>query len=178
MLKLRSIFLPLLILFAATASLAAKDKREHLKFSMGKENEWKIATSSGAPGGETTVEFVREGDDVQHWKELVTIQDLRKSASIKSPDITLEKLKALREKICPGATEWTIIDKQEDSVLYEWHQKACADQPEQSELARVLYGKQNVFFLHYAVKAHEFPPDARAEWIKRFNKAEIIEPEK
>ncbi len=172
MLKLRRSVFTLLIVFSATASMMAKDK-EGLHFAMAKESEWKLAASSGAPGGDFIMEFVRVGDDVSHWKELVTVQDFRKSSAIKSPDITLEKLKAMHEKRCPGATEWNVIDQKEDNLLYEWHQKSCADQPEQSELVRVLYGKQNVFFLHYAVKSHEFPPDARAEWIKRFNEAAI-----
>jgi len=173
----RSILFTLFVVLAA-ASMVAKNTPETLKFDMGKEGEWKLAATSGAPGGGTIMEFVREGDDVAHWKELVTMQDFRKSSAVKSPDATLEKLKVLHEKRCPGATEWNIIDKTEDNVLYEWHQKPCANQPEQSELVRVLYGKQNVFFLHYAVKSHDFPPEARTEWIKRFNEAAIIPGEK
>ncbi len=176
--KLRSIILSLLILFTAGAPILAKDKPEQWKFAMpkGKDNqeEWKLASSDGTRSGESILEFVRKEDDISHWKELVTMQNLRKSHSIKSPDAMLEKLKALREKLCPGQTEWKVIDQKEDSILFEWHLKRCADQPEQSELARIIFGKQNVLFLHYAVKALEFSPDARAEWVMRFNKAEIM----
>ena len=182
MLKLRPSVLTLLIIFAATAPILAKDKPEDWKFAMplGKDNqeEWKLASSDANRGGESIMEFVRKEDDISHWKELVTMQNLRKSHSIKSPDAMLEKLKALREKLCPGKTEWKVIDRKEDSILFEWHLKQCADQPDQSELARIIFGKQNVLFLHYAVKALEFPPAARAEWIKRFNQTEIIPAEK
>jgi hypothetical protein len=57
--------------------------------------------------------------------------------------------------------------------LYEWHAKECLGQPEQHELARIIYGKHNVFFLHYAAKVHELTPDTRAEWIKRLSAAFI-----
>ena len=49
----------------------------------------------------------------------------------------------------------------------------CLDQPEQSEIANIIYGKHNEFFLHYAAKVHELSPDTRAEWIKTFTAAGI-----
>jgi hypothetical protein len=169
MMRLELVAFTCLVLFAGTA--VGKDKGEHLEFKMGQE--WKAVNSGEVPGHYFMMEFVREGDDIKSWKELVTVQNFDKSRSMRSPEQTLNDLKAAREKNCPGATEWNVIDKKEDSILYEWHAKTCLDQPEQSEIAKIIYGKRNVFLLHYAVKVHEFSPDTRAEWIKKFTSAGI-----
>jgi hypothetical protein len=134
--------------------------------------EWKVVQNTQTRAY-TIIEFVREGDTIDTWKELVTVQNFSKSRGYRSPSETLDELKATREKECPGVTQWNVIEKTERSILYEWHAKSCLGQPEQHELARVLYGEHNVFFLHYAVKAHELKSDTRAEWIKKFTAVSI-----
>ncbi len=170
MLRLKLITSACLILFAGTAVSAGKDHAEHLRFTTGPD--WKLANSTEA-NHDVIMEFVRAGDQIDNWKELMTIQNFGRSGRMRSPEETLNDLKAKREKDCPGVTEWTVIDKNEDSILYEWHAKMCLGQSEQSEMAKIIYGKHNVFWLHYAAKVHEFSPDARAEWIKRFTSAAI-----
>jgi hypothetical protein len=152
----------------------AKDKNEILEFALGLE--WKPAYSSDRSRF-MIMEFVREGDDINNWKELVTYQNFGRNGK-ESPEETLNKLKATREKNCPGVTEWNVIDKNESRVLYEWHAKPCLSWPEQSELATIIVGRHNVFLLHYAAKVHELAPDTRAQWIKRFSAAAISSSQK
>ena len=160
-----------LVFFAGT--VASAGKAEHLNFKIGQE--WKVANSGEVPDHYFIMEFVREGDDIKNWKELVTMQNFNKSRSMRSPEQTLNELKTAREKSCPRVTEWNVIDEKEDSILYEWHAKTCLDQPEQSEIAKIIYGKHNVFLLHYAAKVHEFSSETRAEWIKAFTAAGIAD---
>lgn len=155
------------LLFAGV--VMAKDNSEVLGFKLGAE--WKPAYSSDRHQS-TILEFIREGDDINSWKELVTYQNFVRHGKESAED-TLNKLKAIREKECPGATEWNVIDKNESRILYEWHAKPCLSWPEQSELATIVVGRYNLFLLHYAVKVHELAPDVRAEWIKRFSAAAI-----
>lgn len=122
------------------------------------------------------MEFVRKGDDINNWKELVTFQNfgrkgaLSRHGAMPSPEDFLDSQKALREKECPGATEWNIIAQDENSIVYEWQAKPCAGWPEQHEMAKIVYGWYNIFILHYAAKVHELAPDTRAKWITRFSK--------
>jgi hypothetical protein len=151
-------------------SATPKDTGEILEFAL--DEEWKVANSAGARNY-TILEFVRQGDDINSWKELVTMQNFGRSRGYRSPSETIDELKALREKECPGVTQWNVIEKTENSILFEWHAKECLGQPEQCEVSRILYGKRNVFVLHYAAKVHELTPETRAEWIKRFAAASI-----
>ena len=163
-----------LIVFAASVAHARKDKGEHLKFGMGKENEWKLINSKGAGRGKDYImEFVREGDDAENPKERVVMHDFGKSGRTRSPETRVEEIKAAREKECPGGTEWKVIDSQKDSILFEWHTQPCPGQTERWEIARVLYGEHNVFLLRYTAKRQEPSPETRAEWARRFSNAAI-----
>lgn len=120
-------------------------------------------------------EFIPKGDDVNSWKELITVQIFdRKAIDADSPDAYLDSLKALREKECRSQTLWNVIQRDPWSILYEFQLTAdCAGAPpgsqavEQHEIARVVYGKYGVFILHYAAKGPGLTQDARATWIDR-----------
>ncbi|HHT9111624.1 MAG TPA: hypothetical protein ACFYDZ_10780, partial [Candidatus Brocadiaceae bacterium] len=81
--------------------------------------------------------------------------------------------KAIREKDCPGATVWNVIEKDENSILYEWQSKPCLGWPDQYEIAKIIYGKYNRFQLRYTTKVYQLPPDKRDEWIEKFRDYKI-----
>lgn len=162
------------MLLVSTGAFARKEKADNLHFEVDKD--WKFGTQSEIPGADFT-EMIREGDDIDNWKELLTIQSFRKTSGFPPAEDMLAKLKDMRETKCPGQTEWNVIEQKKDSILYEWHVKSCLGQPQQSEIARIIYGKHNVFVLHYAAKVPEFPPDVRSQWIQRLNSAEIRPPD-
>jgi len=162
---------PLLCLMLFATGAASKVK-EVIEYSM--EPGWKIGNYSEVRNKYTITEFIPEGDDINNWKELFTVQNFAKSRGDSSAEKTLDALKANREKMCPGATEWNVIQKDKDSILYEWHAKPCLGWPEQHEIARIIDGKYNRFFLHYAAKVHELPPDTRTKWIDRLTEAAIV----
>ena len=169
---MRKIALMCLVLLVACGTAVAKEKPEVLSFTTGEEQDWKLGDSSQTNEYQI-LEFIREGDDINNWKELLTMQNFTRSRSMHSAEEMLNLLKEKREKVCPGATQWNVIDRQADSVLYEWHMQGCLGQPEQSEVAKIIFGKHNIFFLHYAAKVHELPPDMRDKWLKRFSAATI-----
>lgn len=130
--------------------------------------DWVVGSESPAKRSKTPMyqlEFVRKGDDINNWKELFTYQDFKPDKDKRVPADWLEKVKALRETECPGATVWNVIQQDESSILYEWQAAPCAGWPEQHEIARIFYGKYNVFILHYAAKVHELDAAKRKEWI-------------
>jgi hypothetical protein len=117
------------------------------------------------------LEFIREGDDINNWKELLTIQTSSLGWGGSSPEDALNKLKAIREKTCPGATKWNIIGKNENSISYEWHAKPCVGLPHQHEIAKIIHGKDNTIIIHYVVKTYQMPDEQRARWVNRFKEA-------
>jgi len=160
-----------LVLSGAVAMPAAKQKTDHLTFAVPKG--WKFVNSREVPDQYQMMEFVREGDDLKNWKELLTVQNFSKSRAFRSPQEAYDNLKGQTEKDCPGATQWSVISQDANSILYEWHSQSCRDWPEQHEVARILIGKYNAFILHYATKVHELSAETRTEWIKNFGQASI-----
>jgi len=141
---------------------------EELQFTLG--SDWKTASAT-EKHGQLMMEFVRNGDDINNWKELFTYQNFAKGKQ--TPEEFLNKLKALREKECPGATVWNVIEQNESSILYEWRAKPCLSWPEQHEVARIILGKHNLFILHYVAKVPELAPDTRTKWIKTLEDATV-----
>lgn len=120
-------------------------------------------------------EFVRKGDSIKNWRELIDAQQLPRTPwTAQSPEAFLDSLKARREKECPGITKWQVIQQDEYSIVYEWRQdKSCAgarrptDAVEQRGIARIVYGRYKIFVLRYAARGRgSLVPGIRAKWVK------------
>jgi hypothetical protein len=165
------IFLSFLCLVVCVGVTASAGENESLNFQL--SLDWKMANHAERFGYVIT-EYVHSGDDINHWKELFTYQNFglgHKRAP--TPKDELEALKAVKEKECPGATEWNLIEQNENSILYEWQEKPCLGWPDQHEIARIIFGKHNLFILHYAAKVQQLDPDTRTNWIKTFEDATV-----
>lgn len=149
---------------------AVQTVNEHITFE---EPGWKIGHHAEVPGQYTITEFINEKDDINNWKELATIQVFSSSWGGDSPEDAFNKVKALREKECPGVTTWNVIAKDETSILYEWQAKPCLGWPDQHEIAKILFGKNNRFVLHYAAKVRQLAPNIRTKWVSKLTKTTV-----
>ncbi|SFP39912.1 hypothetical protein SAMN05216419_100234 [Nitrosomonas cryotolerans] len=162
-----------LVLSAGCATLKTEE-HEYLYFEF--EPGWKAGHNTEIANQYSFTEFIREGDDINNWRELVTIQNFNRKSwqGGDSPEDSLNGLKAIREKQCPGVTKWNVIEKNENSILYEWQARPCLSWPSQHEIAKIIYGKYNRFIVHYVAKVYELSPDTRAKWIQRFTESKTI----
>lgn len=156
-------------LLAVGAIAKSKSEIDIIHFSPG--TGWKVGNHREIPKEVVITEFIREGDDIDNWKELLTVQMFTKTRKDGSPEDWLNKQKAIREQTCPGSTQWNVIDKSESSILYEWRAKPCLGWPDQHEIARIFDGRYTRFFMHYVRKVPELPAETRTEWIKKFSDA-------
>jgi len=138
------------------------------------EPDWKIGSSGEQPNAYSITEFIREGNVIENWHELLTIHKFVLTANFGPPEDMFNSLKNLREKECPGSTIWNVIQKDEKSILYEWQAKPCLGWPEQHEIARIIDGKYNRFLIRYAAKVYQLESNLRTKWIERFSQAKII----
>ena len=133
---------------------------------------WKVGHYAIDTGQGELLEFVRSDDDVESWQELVTIQRFPSNWGGTTPQASLDKLIASREKTCAGATTWSTIAKDDNSVLYEWRSFPCAAWPSQHEIAKIIYRRDARIFLHYANKQYDMPGSNRSTWMQRFSAAQ------
>ena len=125
------------------------------------------------------VEFVHPNEKIDNWTELMTMQVLRKPKSPEPIDALVTRMHQDMSKRCP-AMKWNVINRQfasdteEAGMLYEWSIKGCPPDADQHEIARVVYGKLNVFRLAYVAKTSALPPEKREQWIKELSASKII----
>ncbi len=109
------------VLLAGYAPVSAQ--QEKVLFDI--EPGWKVGYQAETPQGYYIIEFVRDNDDIENWKELVTVQKFFILAADSSPQQAFEKLQEIRERECPGSTTWNVIAQDTKSILYEWQAKLC-----------------------------------------------------
>ena len=84
----------------------------------------------------------------------------------------MNALRADLERRCPGV-RWSIVKREEGSLLYEWQITNGGSNPDQHEVARILYAKWNVWRLALTAKVRPLPLDTRSKWISWLSPASI-----
>jgi len=112
-------------------------------------------------------EFVRPGQTVENWTELVTVQRHKKAAGLGSVDDQIAAHRTDLVARCPHSTV-EVIRQTPDGVMYEAHVVNCRQGADEHALARVFDGTSNRFLVSYAVRgAVTMTPQRRAEWIEK-----------
>jgi hypothetical protein len=169
-----SFLIILVILLSGTAAFAANPwfpyDSPDLTFD---GRPWKVGFENAAEEGFIR-EFVLEGQTVENWSELVTVQLFLMDNKVK-PETFSNRAKQLIQKTCPNCV-WNELSRTSTSMIYEWSVRACKGQPDQSELARVIIGRDGVYVLHYAVKKVPMPASNRKFWLDSLGKVKIDPP--
>ena len=139
--------------------------------------EWTPANQSGNRT-QRIIEFVQNGQAIESWTELLTIQTLKMPRKPPAVDALVAAAADTVIKRCPGKVTSNVIAREESastvkSVLFEWSVKDCPPDADQHEVARILYGKFNIFRIAYVAKTSLLEPEKREKWIAKLNEAEI-----
>ncbi|HSQ06878.1 MAG TPA: hypothetical protein VLM84_04195, partial [Chromatiaceae bacterium] len=63
-------------------------------------------------------------------------------------------------------TTWNVIKRDKNSILYEWQIKNCPGSPDQTEIARIIQGNENLWRLAYTAKTTNLSKQKRKDWIE------------
>lgn len=140
----------------------------------GDEWAWEIGHNS-EDQVQRFVEFVRPGQTVENWTELVTLHTFNKAVvdvgSVKAQFAMHQRDIAIR---CPGSTA-EIIRELSDGILYEARIVNCKQGSDEHTLARILDGTSNRFIVQYAIRETEaMTPERRTEWIGKLLSVQIM----
>lgn len=139
--------------------------------------QWEVGHEARSQS-QIVTEFVRSGETIKNWTELLTLQVLRKPRSPEPIDVLVPRMHQEIFSRCP-AIKWSVVsrnvssDTEEAGMLYEWAIKGCPPDSDQHEIARVIYGKVNIFRIAYTVKTSALPPEKREIWIKELTSAKV-----
>jgi hypothetical protein len=146
--------------------------QENLRFSLDTP-DWVLGSEYEEAGHFLNIEFVRTGQTIENWQELLTIQNFAWPPQSNTTGAVFDEFKQLMEEECPGQVTWSVIQQDETSILYESHSMPCLDWPEQYEIGRFLMGEYNLFRISYTAKVETLLPEVRDFWIENFSEAEI-----
>lgn len=172
-----SIFLVTIFLIATGCATAVQKKNEAgvekpqtegLDWSIPIHTKWITGYSYHDKGKYRIIELIPEGEVIEDWTELLTIQNFTPRGSLKS---FYEGLKIIREKNCPGSTTWSVLARDDRSILYEWKAEPCAGFPHQHEISRILDGNWNRFRIAYTAKVKEISSAKRNSMINSMSEA-------
>ena len=141
--------------------------------------EWTVGHQA-SDQNQRIVEFVRLGEKIDSWTELFTMQTLRKPANPEPIDAMVARKHEPDAKLCPKGFVQNVIaqgfrtETEEASILYESKFKNCPPHADQHEVARVIYGKFNIFRLAYVAKTQALAPDKRDKVIKELSASTIM----
>jgi hypothetical protein len=161
----------LLVLGVASVLVSCATQLEtatlHLPDSAGK---WKAAGGSDRRG-RTLAEFVTQGESIENWSRLLTVQFIEQKGV--TPLECMTQLRATMQSRCPGVS-WKIVQQDSTSVLYEWSIAGCGSNPDQHEIARLLKGNDGIQRIAFTRKGAELGPSEGEQWIKIFSEAYVV----
>ena len=129
------------------------------------ERSWKLGWSQNQDGA-VYEEYVLEGESVEAWSELVTIQFFPGLQKNTSPDVYEASVKASLTSTCPSI-QWESIYQTKDDRMWKWSIKGCPGQEDQSEIARLKQTSKGFHLWHYAIKQAPLQPDKEKTWVKK-----------
>lgn len=154
--------LPIIVTLFITA--CATTTTEHLVLP-GELSGWKLGhKQQDRLTGSTRWEHIQENEYISQWTKLYTIQfyDTKQTDT----EVFMNKIKARQMKSC-NKTEWKVLNKQADSIMYEWHIKNCKWFKNRHGLVRLIRGKDGIHSVAYTEKTLQIADKTYQEWQKK-----------
>ena len=169
----------IVVLTAACAPIQRSPSYQEFLMGGFDPNEWTVGNQTGDQN-QRIIEFVRPGEKIDNWTELLTMSTHRKPTSPEPIDAFVARMHADDAKLCPNGFAQNVIaqgfrtETEEASIIYEWKFQKCPPHTDQHEVAKIIYGKFNIFRLAYVAKTEKLAPEKREKWIKDLKDARII----
>lgn len=137
------------------------------------KNQWKIGYEAAA-GGAAIVEFVSNGETVEDWSQLLTVQYFSNQAlgnTPISPQDFAEEIRLISEQKFENI-EWNVIKKSPNDIVYEWIlPKGFEENPPQDEIVKILKTSSGLFRIAYTKKVASLTPEERTRWTEFITQA-------
>ena len=125
---------------------------------------------------QTVTEYVPEGQQVQKWKELFTVQRLHRLVEQKTtPEQLMGRIQDQLKQIDPKMT-FQVVSKTGGSVLFQWQDPGAKGRPAQHEIVRLVAGKKDIHRLAYSKRVKSLSDEDTKKWIGLLQQAELLAP--
>ena len=135
----------------------------------GKLTGWKVGFQERERFTNNNIkEIIPASETIHNWSKMITIQykDKRKD----NPEKFMQALKVSMQSKCKN-TKWEVLEKTNNSILYEWSIKGCSPHKDQHELSKLILGNDGLHRVAYTEKVKSIPNKTREKWIKKLSDA-------
>lgn len=70
--------------------------------------------------------------------------------------------------------DWTVLQKDDASILYEWRNIDCPGRLHQHEIGRIVMGKWYLWMISYGIRNKLLSPGEREELVKSLMNAKVV----
>lgn len=133
-------------------------------------HEWQVSRAEIKPDI-TTIEYVRHGQTVNDWKELVTTQFFPRYPAQTTPKIlAINFLRSLSQKGLNPAVSYYAESNSE--ITFEF-QIFTPEHQQQDEIQKIIMGPKGLHIIHYAVRRSDLGKQERDKWLTFIHTATI-----
>lgn len=124
--------------------------------------------------------YHRQSETSGGWTERVDVTQFPIAVTWASnvrwnPESVMNAEKASMQNAGCSTDVWTVHDKKETSILYEWQNVRCPGRLTQHEIVRIVMGRWYLWFVSYGVRDKTPSPDDRKRMIDHLSEARVVQ---
>lgn len=108
-------------------------------------------------------EYVRKGEQIEEWSELVTTQHFFLSNPTRNLRQFADRMKEALKEDCRDV-DWNYLKKRSEMIHYEWKHEGCTDEPPQHVIGKLEISDIGIHSIQYAVKGKVIPDEEYGRW--------------
>lgn len=138
------------------------------------QNRWRLGYRS-LDLVQSLTEYIPQGQAMQKWDELYTVQRIHKLRAKKSPAELMKDIEVNLKKANPDV-EFRVLEEREDDVLFHW--RDVGDQKKnrlpQHEIVRLIAGQRDIHRLAYTRRVAQIPAEDAKNWVSILGQAQLV----
>jgi len=135
----------------------------------------------GVRGNETwRYIYAKPGVTAQNWTEKAEVTELPIAITLGgrvrwNPESVMNAEKARAEKQRCPTDAWTVIHRDESSILWEWQNINCPGYLHQHELVRIVMGRWYLWSISYAIRNRDLSGEDKTALINDLMSAKVVQ---
>ena len=124
---------------------------------------------------QSLTEYIPQGQGMQKWNELYTIQRIHKLREKKSPSDLMKDIETNLKKANP-AVEFRVLEERDGDVLFHWRDVGDEKQNRlpQHEIVRLIAGQRDIHRLAYTRRVGQIPAEDAKNWVSILGQAQLV----
>jgi hypothetical protein len=168
---------------ACTGCASPRPTYESLEWNVGPDFDRVCQAKPGVSGIRTAKDwesyYVKRGETVDNWTvraaSVVWDVDFTVLGPFHwQPNRVMAFVKANQNARRCATDDWTVLQQDRTSILYDWKNVACPGDPEQQEIVRVVMGRWRLWIIWYGIRNTTLSPDQRTVLIENLLTARVM----